>query len=159
MRRATPLHLSFPRSCLRTLPSTSQKTYISKAIATRKNPPREGGSIELTNRLRNIVNARSPDIRDIPPDKARQLIESLISPGACFVISLSGDLRRDRIKGMTLPLYDIHGSKVWTNDQFIFSRIPKANPFLEDASLSNYSGIEQRSWDFGAISFANPSCR
>ena len=112
-----------------------ENKFPPKAIATQNNPPQEGGSIVLTNRLRNIINARSPDIRDISPDKASKLIESLSSPGECVVVSLSGDLKTDRIEGMTLPLYYTHRSKVWTNDQFIFSRIPKNNSFLESHQL------------------------
>jgi hypothetical protein len=67
--------------------------------------------IELTSRLTNIVNLSSEDIRAMPPIRLWKIINTTTLQTLCIVISLSGDLKRDRIKGVTLPLYT-HRSKL-----------------------------------------------
>ena len=114
------------------------------------NPSHNEESSEQTNRLGEMFNISSRDTRDISPDKAWALIKSTSSHEKCIVILLSGDLKRDRIDGMTLPLYYTHIFKFSANYQFVFCQIPTKNPLLEVFWQQNCSRNDQRSRHFGS---------
>lgn len=60
-----------------------------------------------TYNLRRIIfgETSTEEVRDLSADQTWRLIETSAASGDRIVITLSGDLKRERIEGATLPLY------------------------------------------------------
>ena len=77
----------------------------NQAIAIRNNTSLDEDSNTQTGQLGRIVNTSVPDIS---PDHAWELIKPMSSSVKRVVMCLKGDLKRDRIGGITVPLYCAH---------------------------------------------------
>jgi hypothetical protein len=75
---------------------------MNQDIATGNNTSHDEDSNTQTGQLGRIVNI---DVRNLSPDDTWELIEPMSASVKRVVICLKGDLKRDRIGGMTLPLY------------------------------------------------------
>ena len=100
---------------------------MNQDIATGNNTSHDEDSNTQTAQLGRIVNI---DVRDLSPDNTWKLIEPMSASVKRVVICLKGDLKRDRIGGMTLPLYYTHKSKLPTKYQFVFCQILRTNSVL-----------------------------
>jgi hypothetical protein len=61
-----------------------------------------------TYNLRRIIfgNKSNEEVQDLYAEQAWGLIETSVTSGDRIVVCISGDLKRERIRGTTLPLYD-----------------------------------------------------
>lgn len=105
------------RGLARIISNPSQDQVMSSSDSDHSN------EINMYN-LRQIIfgDTSTEEVQDLLPDKTWRLIETLAASGDRIVVSFSGDLKRERIGGATLPLYE-SSENSWLTASIYFLQI------------------------------------